>query len=485
MRRPLRPRSPLGEQPTGERSVTPVYERERSETESTLKMKGARSACDKVRDLLLDGLFHSAYELENIEGLKRGDWVVAVRELIDYGYSFDRRSHSLSMRQRLSSERKQDLVDLLALIDARQPETLTPLTVEPVSKVKVLVPASSKVSRTSEDDGAEEESPFAGEAALVDAGDRVQLSVDEDALVVSGKLLLTSTQAILAKKRSGKTYLAMVMAEQLLKLGLPFVAVDPTGVWVGLRSLADGTPSSYDVLTLGGPRGHWPIAADSGFKVADLVVLVWPRSVILDLSSMEPEDQHHFVYSFCSRMFSINTRPVHLFFDEADEFAPQTVDSNYKYQRRCLSAIDRLVRRGGVKGLGSTLITQRPAVINKNVLSQVGKIYVLSMVAPHDVEAVHEWMRLVVQNVSDRERCLAALPLLGSGEAFVIASGAGVVPLVKFMTRKKETYDSSRTPTMEEASLPLPEVSHPPAEVLERVRVVLAVVSPDESSDKE
>lgn len=476
LRRPLRPRPFPDNQPGQERAVSPVRERGRTATESTLKAQTARSVRDKVLDLLTDGRYHSAYELEHMDGLQVGDWVVAVRELIEYGYAFNRRSNSLSLKRRLLTERAQDLADLLAGIDARVPEDLNPIV---ASEVKVTTPPIRKVvverNVPSEVDF-ETDAGQTFEVADVPEGDKISLSADGHSFVISGKQLLTSTQAILAKKRSGKTYLAMVMAEQLLKLKLPFVAVDPTGVWGGLRSLPDGKPSPYDVLTLGGARGQWPLSADSGEKVAELVVALWPRSVVLDLSALLPEDQHKFVYHLCAKIFFINTRPVHFFFDEADEFAPQASDSNYKYQRRCLSAIDRLVRRGGVKGLGGTLITQRPAVINKNVLSQVGRILVLNMVAPHDIAAVEEWMRTVVQRAQDREACLAALPVLPSGDVFAITNGAGTIPLCKFRTRPKETYDSSKTPTMDEVDLPVPEVSHPPADVIERAGMMLGLV---------
>lgn len=457
-------------------SVTPVHERSRTTTESTLKHQPARTVRDKVLEVLSDGRYHSAHELENLKDLKSGDWVVAVRELIDYGYAFTRRSNSLLVRRRSLSEHPQDLADLLALIDARSPEDINPTSLAP-APAPSFVPRSKVVKEVD----VEEENPFEAEpdAFDVEEGDRVVLSGEQGGFVISGKQLITSTQAILAKKRSGKTYLAMVMAEQLLKLKLPFVAVDPTGVWCGLRTMADGTPSPYDVLTLGGPRGHWPLSAELGTKVADLVVDIWPRSVILDLSAMVPEDQHEFVYNLCARIFFINKKPVHFFFDEADEFAPQVSDANYKFQRRCLSAIDRFVRRGGVKGLGSSLITQRPAVLSKNVLSQVGRIVVLNMVAPHDIEAVEEWMKGVVSKTQDRLACLSALPQLASGEAFAVTNGAGVVPLVRFKTRLKETFDSSRTPTMDEVDLPSPQVSNPPPDIIEHAGVLLGLSGVD------
>ncbi len=43
--------------------------------------------------------------------------------------------------------------------------------------------------------------------------------------------LVTSTQAILARKRSGKSYTASVEAEELLEAKQQIAVIDPTGAW--------------------------------------------------------------------------------------------------------------------------------------------------------------------------------------------------------------------------------------------------------------
>jgi hypothetical protein len=452
-------------------------------TESTLKAQTAKTARDRLLETLRDGRYHSAHELEHTDKLKPGDWVVALRELIEFGYAFGRRSNSLIMRERALKEKPQDLADLLARIDSRVVEDMNSLTASQKAMADIKLkqePRPAQLSSVPPSDDHHDEPPdfeVSDDAEDIAEEDKIVLSVDPKGFVLSGKLTLTSTQAIVAKKRSGKTYLAMVLAEQLLKHDLPFVAVDPTGVWVGLLSLASGAPSPYNILVLGGPRGERPLTADMGAAVAELIVEAWPRSIILDLSDLSPEDQHLFVFNLCTRIYTINKRPVHFFFDEADEFAPQSSDSNYKYQRRCLTAVDRFIRRGGAKGLGGTLITQRPAVINKNVLSQVGRLIVLNLVAPHDIEAVEDWMRLVVTSMSDRSACISALPHLRHGEAFAVTVGAGTIPLCRFMTRPKETFDSSRTPTMDETGAVVAQVNAPSADLLE---LVLRVLGPRE-----
>lgn len=47
---------------------------------------------------------------------------------------------------------------------------------------------------------------------------------------------VTQTFGILSVRGAGKTNTAVVMAEEMYAAALPFVVVDPVGVWFGLRS---------------------------------------------------------------------------------------------------------------------------------------------------------------------------------------------------------------------------------------------------------
>ncbi|MGD8453986.1 MAG: hypothetical protein PVJ57_19400 [Phycisphaerae bacterium] len=77
------------------------------------------------------------------------------------------------------------------------------------------------------------------------AGRRFELPTD----------LVTRTQAILAIKGAGKTYTAIVQMEEMLAAGQQCVAIDPTGVWWGLRAGANGRSRGLPVIIRGGRRG--------------------------------------------------------------------------------------------------------------------------------------------------------------------------------------------------------------------------------------
>src|SRR2546430_1759753 len=82
----------------------------------------------------------------------------------------------------------------------------------------------------------------------------------------------TKTVAILAQRRKGKTYTASVIAEEMVAAKQPFVALDPTGAWWGLRASADGKSDGLPVVILGGQHGDVPLERTGGRLVADLVV---------------------------------------------------------------------------------------------------------------------------------------------------------------------------------------------------------------------
>ena len=75
---------------------------------------------------------------------------------------------------------------------------------------------------------------------------------------------VTETFAILGKRGKGKTNTAVVLVEELIGAGLPTVVIDPTGVWWGLRSSADGKRAGLPVVIFGGEHGDLPLEVTAG-----------------------------------------------------------------------------------------------------------------------------------------------------------------------------------------------------------------------------
>ena len=251
---------------------------------------------------------------------------------------------------------------------------------------------------------------------------------------------VTQTFAVLAKRGVGKTYTALVLVEELLKAGLQTVVVDPIGVTWGLRASADGQRPGLPIVILGGDHGDVPLELGSGELIADLIVEEGIAAV-LDLSRFRKGEQTRFMTDFCERLYHRNRAPLHLVLDEADAFAPQRPLPG---QQRLLGAVEDLVRRGRARGIGVTLVTQRAAVLNKDVLTQVEVLIALRTIAPQDREAIDAWVK-VHGTLEQRAELLASLPSLPIGTAWFWSPG-WLDAFQRVQVRRRETFDSSATP---------------------------------------
>lgn len=270
-------------------------------------------------------------------------------------------------------------------------------------------------------------------------GDRVTESLNLGGIKIPQEAV-TETFAILAKRGKGKTYTASVMAEEMIGRGLPVLIIDPLGVWWGLRSSANGTRSGLPVVIFGGQHADVPLTEGAGELIADVVVDERIPAII-DLSDLSKSARRRFMAPFLERLYHRNREPLHVFIDEADMFAPQRAQAD---GLAVLGAMEDLQRRGRARGIGTTLITQRPAVLHKDVLTQAEVLIVLGMTGPQDIRAIDEW----VHQHADQDaaaKVKGSLPGLDVGEAWVWSpSWLNVLQRVKI--RKRRTFDSSATP---------------------------------------
>jgi uncharacterized protein len=144
--------------------------------------------------------------------------------------------------------------------------------------------------------------------------------------------------------------------------------------------------------------------------------------------------------SFSEALYEANKEPLHLVLDEADLWAPQRPIKGWE---GLLGHIEEIVRRGRVRGFIPWLITQRPAVVHKDVLSQADILIAMKLTASQDRDAIGAW----IEGQADRQegkRILGDLPRLQSGKGYLWAPGHGILDRVAFPVIR--TFDSSRTP---------------------------------------
>lgn len=277
-------------------------------------------------------------------------------------------------------------------------------------------------------------------------------------LVVSRDLTLplsavTGKHALLGSSGAGKSNAGVVLAEAMYDAGLIFVAIDPKGDWWGLRYGADAKTAGLEVPIFGGLHGDEGLALHpgSGEFIASLIVERRLRCV-LDLSEMTKGEQTKFLADFADKLFRLknaNRFPLHLFLDEVDEYLPQKIAGGQRAEEgnaaRCLGLWSRIVKQGRNRGIGITLMSQRSAVVNKDVLTQTETLIALRTTAPQDRSAIRAW----VEHHALGKDLVNALPELENGEAWVWSPHAYKL-MVNMQFSRRRTFDSGATPELGE-----------------------------------
>jgi uncharacterized protein len=246
--------------------------------------------------------------------------------------------------------------------------------------------------------------------------------------------------AIVGTAGSGKTYAAKGFVERLLESGARVAIVDPLGVWWGLRASADGSAPGYPVVVFGGRHADVPITVETASALGNIIARE-ALACVIDLSDLgNSSARRRFTGAFAEALYEANEEPLHLILDEADLWAPQRPIKGWE---GLLGHIEEIVRRGRVRGFIPWLITQRPAVVHKDVLSQADILIAMKLTASQDRDAIGAW----IEGQADRQegkRILGDLPRLRRGEGYLWAPGHSLLERISFP--KIRTFDSSRTP---------------------------------------
>lgn len=210
---------------------------------------------------------------------------------------------------------------------------------------------------------------------------------------------LAQTFAVMGIRGAGKSSAVAVMVEEFYRSGLPWIVLDPVGIWWGVRSGKDGLPAGgLDAVVFGGEHGDLPLDIVGGQAVKSGGGQMIARTIInsnvcavIDLSRESKKTWRKFITDFCRTLMELNPKdPRHIFIEEAAEFCPQR--TKVAVTAECKEAVERLVRLGRNRGYGCTLVTQRPATVDKDILSQCENLLVMRTVGKHDRKALMEWL---------------------------------------------------------------------------------------------
>ena len=224
--------------------------------------------------------------------------------------------------------------------------------------------------------------------------------------------------AILGKTGSGKSNLAKTIAEGLLALGRRVCVIDPTGTWWGLRLQADGkAPSGHPIVIFGGQHADLPVGPNHGAAIAQTIGTT-STPAIVDTREMSVADRTRFFTGFAEALIRGNRGELTLIIDEAHLFMPQGGAKVGGGAPAMLHAGNNLVSLGRGVGLRIVLISQRPAKLHKDSLTQVETLVAMRVIAPQDRRAIDDWIGewADTRQVGDLVGSLASLP---TGDAWV------------------------------------------------------------------
>ncbi len=251
---------------------------------------------------------------------------------------------------------------------------------------------------------------------------------------------------MIAQRRRGKSYTAGVLAEEFLRIGAQTVILDPIGNWYGLRLRADGKTKGFSIPIFGGRHGDIPLEPTGGRLMAR-VIHEHDSSAIIDISMFSKTKMRQFVADFLEELYLLknedNPTAMHIIFEEAHLFAPQKAAAEVA---RMKGAVEDVVRLGRNRGIGCTLVDQRPQSVDKDVLNQVECLIVGGLNGAHERRAISAWIK---EQGVDIENLVDTLPKLKVG-VFWVWSPSWLELFKKVKIRKKLTFDSTKTPKVGE-----------------------------------
>ncbi len=248
----------------------------------------------------------------------------------------------------------------------------------------------------------------------------------------------TKTFAILAKRGAGKTYTGAVMAEEFAKNNIPFVVIDPIDVWWGLRLDENGKDRGLPVVVFGVQHEDIRLDREMGRKIAQAVVRD-NVSCVINTFGLPKAAQRHLLAEFADELLNINDTPRHIFIEEAHEYLPQRVFGGLGV---VFNAVSNLVVMGRNRGIGVTLINQRAATINKDVLTQIDTLLAFQNTSPQDRKALQDWVEYHSAD-GDFKKFMDSLPSLPKGEGWIWSPEfMGIFERIKI--RKRETFHPDR-----------------------------------------
>lgn len=214
------------------------------------------------------------------------------------------------------------------------------------------------------------------------------------------------------------------------------------GLGGGLRLRPNREPSKFKPVIFGGQHGDVAIRGEHGAAIGEAIGTS-STSAIIDTRQLTVGDRTRFFTDFAETLLRKNSGPLTLMIDEAHLFMPQAGAKAGGAAPAMLHAGNNLVSLGRGVGLRIVLVSQRPAKLHKDSLTQVETLVAMRLLHNLDVDAVRAWIGEWAAPGQGKE-LVASLPSLGVGDAWVWSPELGVLERAHFPL--VVTFDSGKPP---------------------------------------
>jgi cell division protein FtsB len=264
-----------------------------------------------------------------------------------------------------------------------------------------------------------------------------QLPLDESGNVTLPIVeVLTGRAFLTGKSGAGKSNSASVIAEELLDRGFPLLIVDTDGEYWGLKE-------EYEILHVGADEEcDLQVGAEHAGKLAELA-LEQNVPIILDVSGfLDADEADALVRETARELFQREKKrkkPFLLLVEEIHEYIPEGGGLDDTGEM-----LIRVAKRGRKRGLGLAGMSQRPADVKKDFITQCDWLL---------------WHRLTWKNDTDVVRGVVgkeyadAVGELDDGEAFLMADFIET-DIERVQIRRKRTFDAGATPDLDDFERP-------------------------------
>ncbi|QSG11234.1 HerA helicase [Halapricum desulfuricans] len=228
---------------------------------------------------------------------------------------------------------------------------------------------------------------------------------------------------------------ASVIAENLLDSGFGLLIVDIDGEYYGLKE-------EYEILHVGADEEcDIQVTTEHAEKIAGLA-LEENVPIILDISSFLDDDEAEQLLTEVSKHLFAKAKklkqPFLLLVEEVHEWIPENGSVS-----EAGKMLIKIGKRGRKHGLGVVGISQRPADVKKDYITQCDWLVWHRLTWNNDTK--------VVRRVLDGEYA-DAVEDLGDGEAFLMTDWSESIRRVQF--HRKQTFDAGATPGLDDFERP-------------------------------